>query len=70
MINKRSRNQLKFKMVMLDELAPENHLLRKIDNSIDFCFINPLCEPYYCVDKKKPKTTFTMTTKSAEQVQA
>lgn len=50
MIGKKSKQQ-KMEIVMLEELVPENHLLRKIDKVIDFSFINEICRPYYSEDK-------------------
>lgn len=53
MIGKKSKQQ-KMEIVMLEELVPENHLLRKIDKVIDFSFINEICRPYYSEDKGRP----------------
>lgn len=36
--------------VLIDDLMPQEHLLRKIDKYIDFSFINEICRPYYCKD--------------------
>lgn len=46
--------QCKYEMVMLEELVPEKHLLRKIDSVIDFSFINEICKPYYCENNGRP----------------
>ncbi len=35
-------------MHTMDELVPKDHLLRKIDATIDFSFIYTLVKPYYC----------------------
>lgn len=40
MLRETSGQQLKYELVMIDNLVPENHLLRKIDKVIDFSFIN------------------------------
>ena len=40
--------------VILENLVPDNHLLRKIDKVIDFSFINEICAPYYCQDNGRP----------------
>ena len=45
--------QLCFTFVDLDELIPENHLLKRINRAIDFDFIYDLTRPYYS-DKGRP----------------
>lgn len=54
MLIKSSEKQYKMEVVILENLVPENHLLRKIDKVIDFSFINEICEPYYCSDNGRP----------------
>lgn len=39
-------------LVSLDELVPEDHLVRKIENAIDFSFIYDLVSDLYCEDVK------------------
>lgn len=46
MFTERSGKQNKIEMVILDELVPQDHLLRRIDKTIDFSFINKICKPY------------------------
>ena len=41
-------------LVILEQMAPENPLLRKIDRSIDFSFINKLCAPLYRENTGRP----------------
>ena len=41
-----ARNQVAF--YALEELVPQDHLLRKIDKHIDFSFIYDLVEEVYC----------------------
>lgn len=48
----KDRNQIEF--VCLEQLVPENHLLRKIENVMDFSFIHDLTEEYYSEDKGRP----------------
>lgn len=43
--NSIQRNQLE--MIALDQLVPANHLVRKIENAIDFSFIYPLVKDMY-----------------------
>ncbi|HHT62445.1 MAG TPA: IS1182 family transposase [Clostridia bacterium] len=40
--------------VILENLVPEDHLLRKIYKYIDFSFINKMCKPYYCENNGRP----------------
>lgn len=54
MLKRNDGKQYKMELVILDNLVPENHLLRKIDKVIDFSFINKICEPYYCLDNGRP----------------
>ena len=46
--------QTEFEIVMIDELVPKDHLLRKIENAIDFTFIHDLCKDLYCPDNGRP----------------
>lgn len=48
-----SREQ-KWETVLINQLVPEDHLLRKIDRYIDFSFINEICRPYYSADNGRP----------------
>ena len=54
MLNETRSQQLKYELVIIENLVPENHLLRKIDKVIDFSFINEICKPYYCLDNGRP----------------
>ena len=54
MLNETRSQQLKYELVMIENLVPENHLLRKIEKVIDFSFINEICRPYYCEDNGRP----------------
>lgn len=42
------RNQVQ--MICIDDIVPQDHLLRKIENIIDFTFIYKLTKEYYCQD--------------------
>ncbi|MBC5895225.1 transposase, partial [Bacillus pumilus] len=55
MLSKREeerRNQLE--VVALDELVPEDHLVRKIEQAIDFDFIYDLVKDHYSSDNGRP----------------
>lgn len=54
MLQKRQEKQQAMELVIIDQLVPEDHLLRKIDRSVDFSFIRKLCEPLYCMDNGRP----------------
>ena len=54
MLRSRMARQNKMEFVYIENLVPENHLLRKIDKYIDFSFINEICRPYYCEDNGRP----------------
>ena len=48
----KNRNQLQ--MFCTDELVPQDHLLRLIDEAIDWTFIYDLVEEKYCPDNGRP----------------
>ena len=54
MLRETKGKQMKMEMVILENLVPENHLLRKIEKVIDFSFINEICKPYYCENNGRP----------------
>lgn len=53
MLRKREK-QGTMEIVILEQMIPEDHLLRRIDRAIDFSFIHKLCEPLYCPDNGRP----------------
>jgi transposase len=46
--------QMRSEFVMIENLMPKEHLLRKIDRYIDFGFINGICKPYYSTNNGRP----------------
>ena len=40
-------NREQLEMITLEQLVPENHLVRKVEAAIDFSFIYPLVEDKY-----------------------
>ena len=54
MYTERAEKQLKLETVTIEELVPEDHLLRKIYKAIDFSFTNKLYKPYYCGNNGRP----------------
>ena len=55
MLNKRktdNRNQIR--MVCIEDLVPQDHLLRKIENAIDFGFVYDEAKGLYSSDNGRP----------------
>ena len=50
--NAENRGQLEF--VSLENMVPQDHLLRKIDSAIDFKKIYEFVEDLYCEDNGRP----------------
>ncbi|OLS36528.1 hypothetical protein BTR22_10850, partial [Alkalihalophilus pseudofirmus] len=46
--------QIELEMVSIDQLVPEDHLLRKIDATIDFNFIYDRVKSFYSEDNGRP----------------
>ena len=40
--------------VLIDQLVPKEHLLRKIDAVVDFTHLYEMAEPLYCEDNGRP----------------
>ena len=51
---KPTTRQGEYEVVLLEDLVPEDHLLRKIDKAVDFSFIHDLCKDLYCPDNGRP----------------
>ncbi|WP_163103548.1 IS1182 family transposase [Peribacillus alkalitolerans] len=47
-------NRDQIEMIALEQLVPENHLVRKVEAAINFSFIYPLVEDMYSVDRGRP----------------
>lgn len=54
MLREFSPQQYQFETITLDELVPEDHLVRKIDAAIDFEFIRDAVAHLYCPDNGRP----------------
>ena len=54
MINERREAQNEMEVVMIEQLVPQDHLLRKIDKYIDFSFIRDLTRDLYCHTNGRP----------------
>ena len=54
MITKDNKTIDQIQMVSIEQLVPQDHILRKIDAAIDFDFIYNLVEERYCPDNGRP----------------
>lgn len=54
MLQKAHEKQQQMELVIIEQMIPKDHLLRKIDRSIDFSFIHKLCAPLYCANNGRP----------------
>lgn len=54
MLNDRPQTQSTLEFVCIDELVPQDHLLRKVDAYVDFNFIHDLVKPLYCENNGRP----------------
>ena len=54
MLKRKETQQMQLELVTYDLLVRPDHLLRKIDQAIDFSFIYDLCAPLYCADNGRP----------------
>jgi len=54
MLKKPEQKQVTVELVTIEELVPENHLLRKINKFIDFSFIREKTKHLYCDNNGRP----------------
>jgi transposase len=54
MLKRKTTHQSELELVSIEALVPRNHLLRKIDQAIDFSFIYDKVEHLYCADNGRP----------------
>jgi transposase len=54
MLCSEKEKQQNYEFVLIEELVPQDHLLRIIDKYIDFSFIIEKVRPYYCEDNAHP----------------
>lgn len=54
MINEVNSTQQTLEMVYIENLVPQEHILRKLDKYIDFSFIRELTKDLYCLDNGRP----------------
>lgn len=54
MIRKSGPQQLKMEFISIENMVPEDHLLRVIDRNMDFGFVRERLYPLYCADNGRP----------------
>ncbi|KZL94111.1 hypothetical protein CLMAG_11640 [Clostridium magnum DSM 2767] len=54
MIRENNSAQQGLELVYIENLVPQDHVLRKIDKYIDFSFIRDLTKDLYCPDNGRP----------------
>ena len=54
MLRQQREKQQKMNLVIMEQMVPEDHFLRKVDRAVDFSFIYDLCAPLYSADNGRP----------------
>jgi transposase len=54
MIKENNNSQQTLEVVYIENLVPQDHILRKIAKYIDFSFIREITKEYYCLDNGRP----------------
>ena len=54
MLRQQREKQQRMNLVIMEQLVPEDHFLRKVDRVVDFSFIYDICAPLYCADNGRP----------------
>ena len=52
--DRKTQQQGEYELVILEELVPQDHYLRKVDAAVDFSFIHDMCKDLYCLDNGRP----------------
>ena len=58
MFKPKESSQNEYEFVFIDELVPDDHLLRLIDKYFDFSFLLEKVRPYYSDDNGRPKPNY------------
>ena len=56
MLNREQKERSQSEIICIDDLVPKNHLLRKIDETVDFTKIYYIVGKLYSADKGRPST--------------
>ena len=51
---RKTQQRNEYEIVLLEELIPEDHFLRKVDAAEDFSFIHDMCKELYSPDNGRP----------------
>ena len=54
MMTKRENQQIEMHLITIEDLVPTDHLLRKVNDIIDFSFIYDEVESMYCSNNGRP----------------
>jgi transposase len=54
LLTSNDKSQASYEFVCIEDLVPQDHLLRKIDKYIDFSFIREKVKEFYCLDNGRP----------------
>ena len=54
MTRERTDSRAQIEIISLEDMVPENHLVRKLEAAIDWNFIYDMVEPLYCEDNGRP----------------
>ncbi len=54
MLRQQRGKQQQMEIVILEQLVPQDHFLRKVKTQRISAFINKLCAPLYCADNGRP----------------
>ena len=54
MLEKNAQNRNQVEIICIEDLVPQNHLLRKIERAVDFKKIYEFVEDLYCADNGRP----------------
>ena len=54
MMTRTENKQIKFHMITIENLVPENHFLRRLNRLVDFSFIYEETQDYYCKKNGRP----------------
>ena len=52
--DRKTQQQGEYELVLLEELVPQDHFLRKVEAAVDFSFIHDMCKDLYCLDNGRP----------------
>ena len=52
--DRKTQQQNEYEIVLLEELVPQDHFLRKVDAAVDFSFIHDMCKDLYSPDNGRP----------------